>query len=109
MAIDLQQSILCDVCSNAGRGVKLPGKKICLDCAGNDPELVRQMFTRHRRDAQKLEEEIKAGASSERWRTSRCARYSIHGEPLDDLRLVPAAVTYFEPISTRRVRWATGQ
>ena len=37
MAIDLQQSILCDVCSNAGRGVKLLGKKICLDCAGNDP------------------------------------------------------------------------
>ena len=40
MAIDLQQSILCDLCSNAGRGVKLPGKRICFDCAQSDAELV---------------------------------------------------------------------
>ncbi len=40
MAIDLRESVLCDLCSNVGRGVKLPGKKICLDCAGDDPELV---------------------------------------------------------------------
>ena len=40
MPIDLQENLLCDVCSNAGRGVKLPGKKMCLD---NDPELVRQI------------------------------------------------------------------
>ena len=63
MAIDLQQSILCDVCSNAGRGVKLLGKKICLDCAGNDPELVRQIVHHVIAEmAQKLEEEIKAAS-----------------------------------------------
>jgi hypothetical protein len=41
--LKIEPSVLCDVCSNAGRGVKLPGKKICLDCAGDDPELVVQI------------------------------------------------------------------
>ena len=60
MAIDLQQSILCDVCSNAGRGVKLPGKKICLDCAADDAELVKEIVRVVMPDmAAKLEAEIK--------------------------------------------------
>ena len=43
MAIDLQRSILCDLWSNGGRGVKLPGRSICLDCAQADAELVREI------------------------------------------------------------------
>jgi hypothetical protein len=43
MPIDLQENLLCDVCSNAGRGVKFPGKQICLECAGDDAELVKEI------------------------------------------------------------------
>ena len=43
MAVDLQENLLCDVCSNAGRGVKFPGKQICLECAGDDAELVKEI------------------------------------------------------------------
>jgi hypothetical protein len=31
------------VCSNAGRGVKFPGKQIRLECAGDDAELVKEI------------------------------------------------------------------
>lgn len=40
---DLQESLLCDLCSNVGRGVKLPGRSVCLDCAGDDAELVKEI------------------------------------------------------------------
>jgi hypothetical protein len=43
MPIDLQENLLCDVCSNAGRGVKFPGKQIRLECAGDDAELVKEI------------------------------------------------------------------
>jgi hypothetical protein len=35
---------LCDLCSNAGRGVKLPGRYVCLDCAQDDAELLVEIF-----------------------------------------------------------------
>jgi hypothetical protein len=61
MAIDLRENLLCDVCSNAGRGVKLPDKMICLDCAGDDPELVVQIVHLVMPEmAAKLEAAIKA-------------------------------------------------
>lgn len=41
--ITLQESVLCDLCSNAGRGVKLPGKRVCLDCASDDAELMKEI------------------------------------------------------------------
>ena len=40
MSIDIQPSILCDLCQNANRGLILPGRKICLDCASDDAELL---------------------------------------------------------------------
>jgi hypothetical protein len=43
MAVEILASVLCDLCSNVGRGVKLPGKTICLDCASDDPALVEQI------------------------------------------------------------------
>jgi hypothetical protein len=33
MAIEIHDSILCDLCQNAGKGLILPGRSICLDCA----------------------------------------------------------------------------
>jgi hypothetical protein len=59
-ALDIRESVLCDLCSNAGRGVKLPGKKICLDCAQADAELVRQIVHVVMPEmAQRREEKIK--------------------------------------------------
>ena len=40
VVLDLQESILFDLSSNFGRGVILPGRCICLDCAQDDFELV---------------------------------------------------------------------
>lgn len=41
--MDIQESILCDLCSNVGKGVKTRGKMICFDCAQSDSELVREI------------------------------------------------------------------
>lgn len=40
----IQESVLCDLCSNASRGIQLPGKRICFDCASDDPELVKEII-----------------------------------------------------------------
>lgn len=43
MPIEIQPSVLCDECSNVGKGVALPGRKICLSCASDDPELLAEI------------------------------------------------------------------
>jgi hypothetical protein len=70
MALEIQQSILCDICSNVHRGVKLPGKKICLDCAADDPELVVQIVRHVMPEmARRLEEKIKEAGI--KWRAEK--------------------------------------
>jgi hypothetical protein len=41
--IEFRSSVLCDRCFNAGKGVKLPGRALCLDCAGDDAELLKEI------------------------------------------------------------------
>lgn len=60
MKMEFQESVLCDLCSNAGRGVKLKGKRICLDCVQDDIELVKEVVRMAMPDmAAKLEKMIK--------------------------------------------------
>lgn len=41
--MEILESILCDLCSNAGRGVQLQGKRVCLDCCQDSPALVVEL------------------------------------------------------------------
>ena len=42
-SIKIKPSILCGQCSNAGPGVKLPGKILCLICAQDDKKVVAEL------------------------------------------------------------------
>ena len=44
VAIEFRESVLCEICSNVHRGAKLAHKTICLDRAGDDPELVKKIM-----------------------------------------------------------------
>jgi hypothetical protein len=41
--VEFIDSVLCDVCSNVGRGVVLLRGRICLSCAQDDAELVKEI------------------------------------------------------------------
>jgi len=41
-SIKIEPSILCDQCSNAGPGVKLPGKILYLICAQDDKKAIAE-------------------------------------------------------------------
>jgi hypothetical protein len=62
MTIEFLESVLCDSCSNANRGVRVSGWAICLHCIQDDVGLLKQIVRLAMPEiAAKLEAKIREG------------------------------------------------